>query len=89
MVPFFIKRTTGCLEVFTSLGKIVIIYEVITCVIGRVYIDHLDGSKVILAENFKHIKIVSLDVKILGIPKIFGSIKVRPKSFVSSLISKP
>lgn len=62
LVPFFIEGSTGCLEVYTSLGEIVIIDEVIACVIGRVYVNHLDCAKIILSENFEHIKIVALNV---------------------------
>ncbi len=51
LVAFFIIGTTGCLKVFTRLCEIVIIDEVIPCVIRRVYVDHLDCAKIVLAEN--------------------------------------
>lgn len=88
LVSFFIEGSTGCLEVFTSLGEIVIIDEVIACVIGRVYVNHLDCAQVILSEYFEHIKIIALDVKIFCVPKIQGSIKVGTKSLIVSLICK-
>gem|GEM_PF-7054959 len=62
LVPVFIEGSTGCLEVYTSLGEIVIIDEVITGVIRRVYVNHLDCSKIVLSENFEHIKIIALNV---------------------------
>lgn len=62
LVPFFIEGTTGSLEITTSLCKIVIIDEVITRIIGRVYINHLDCAKIVLTENFEHIKIITFDI---------------------------
>lgn len=87
-VAFFIKGTTGCLEVFARLGEIVIVNEVITCVIGRVYVNHLDCAEIVLAENFEHIKIIALDIEVFGVPKIFGNIEVWTECFVSRLICK-
>lgn len=77
LVAIFIEGTTGCLEIIARLREIIVIYEVITCVIGRVYIDHLDCPEIVLTKNFEHIKIITLDIKIFGVPKIFGSIEVR------------
>lgn len=82
LVPFFIEGTTGCLEVFARLCEIVVIDEVIACVIRRVYVDHLDCAKIVLAENFEHIEVIALNVEIFGVPKIFGGFKVRSKGFV-------
>ena len=62
LVTFFIEGTTGRLEVFASLGEIVVIDEVIAGVIRRVYVNHLDSAKIVLAENFEHIKIIALDI---------------------------
>ena len=62
LVAFFIEETTGRLEVFTRLREIIIIDEVIACVIGRVYVNHLDCAKIVLAENFEHIKIITFNI---------------------------
>ena len=62
LVTFFIESTTGCLEVFASLGEIVIIDEVIARIIWGVYVNHLHASEIVLAENFEHIKIIALDI---------------------------
>ncbi len=62
LIPFFIEGTTGCLEITTSLCKLVIIDEVITRIIGRVYVDHLDCAKIVLTENFEHVKIITFDI---------------------------
>ncbi len=51
LVAIFIEGSTGCFEVFARLCEIVIIDEVITCIIWRVYVNHLDCSEIVLTEN--------------------------------------
>ena len=88
LVSIFIEGSACSLEIFTRLSEIVIIYEVIASVIRRINVNHLDSTKIVFAENFKNIKVIALYIKILGVPKIYGSIEVRTESFVGSLICK-
>lgn len=87
-VAVLVVSAVSFLEVFTRLGEIVVIDEVIAGVIRRVYVNHLDCAKIVLSENFEYIKIIALNVKIFGIPKIYGSIEVGTESFVGRLICK-
>ncbi len=88
LVAVFIKGSACSLEITTRLCKIVVINEIISCVIGRVYINHLDLSEIIFSENFQYVKVVTLDIEIFGVPKIFGSIQIRAKCLIGGLIGE-
>ena len=62
LVPVFIEGSACSLEVFARLCEIVVIDEVITRVIRWVYVNHLDCAKIVLSENFEHIKIIALNI---------------------------
>ena len=88
LVAILVEESTGCLKVFLTLREVVVIDEVIAGVIRRVNIDHLDFTKIVLAENFQHIKIITLYVKIFCVPEIFRCFQIRAKSLVDSSIGK-
>ena len=66
LITFGIKQPTALLEVFFTLSEIIVIDEVVTCIIGRVDVNHLDPTEVSFAKNFEDIEVVALDVKIFG-----------------------
>lgn len=87
-VAFFIHDATNGFIFFFRLREIVIIDKVIARVIWRIYINHLNLAKIILTKNFKHIKIITFNIKIFSIPKIFRCINIWTQSFICCLISK-
>ena len=52
LVAIGIKRSTDLLEVFFPLSEIVVIDEIITCIIGRVNVNHLYTTEVGFAKDF-------------------------------------
>ena len=52
LITVFIKETTVCLEFLLTLREVVVIDEVVTGIIRRVNVDHLDLAEIVLAENF-------------------------------------
>ena len=57
--------------IFTNcLRKVIVINKVVTRVIRRVNINHLDFAKISLTDNFQYIKVVTLDVEILRVVEV-------------------
>lgn len=76
LIAVFIKGTAGCFKVIARLCEIIVIDKIIAGIVRRVNVNHFDLSEIILPEDFQYVKVVTLDIEILGVPKIFGSIKV-------------
>lgn len=69
LVAIIIEKAAIRLEILTRLSEVIVIDEVVTSVIRRVNVDHLDLAEIVLTENLQHVEIVALDVEIFGIPK--------------------
>ncbi len=70
LVTILVKETAISFKFFSTLCEIVVIDEVIAGIVWRVNIYHLDFTKIVLTQNFQYIKIITLNVKILGSPEI-------------------
>jgi hypothetical protein len=49
-----------------SLGEVVLVDKIIASVVRRVNVDHLNFSAIVVAQEFKDIKIVALDIEVLS-----------------------
>ena len=86
LITFGIKQTTALLEVFFTLSEIVVIDEIITGIIGRVDVNHLDTSEVGFAENFEDIEVIALNIKIFGRIEINRFFTARAQSEIDRLV---
>lgn len=66
-VTLFIKLTTASKIALSILCKVILINKIISRVIGRVNVDHLDLAQIGFLQQLQHIQVVSLDIQILGI----------------------
>ena len=48
-----------------TLGEVVLIHEVVSRVVGRIDVDHLDLAEVGLLQQLQHLEVVALDVEVL------------------------
>ena len=87
-ISIFIKDLTRFNVTLVTFGKIIVVNKFIPSIVWWVNVYHLDCSKIVLPEDFQHIKIIALDVEIFSVPKIFGSIEVGTQSFVGFLIGE-
>ena len=57
--------------IFTNcLRKVIVVNKVVTRVIRRININHLDFAKISLTDNFQYIKVVTLNVEILRVVEV-------------------
>ena len=88
LVAFFIVGSPLFIPLLSTHCKLITIYKVVASVIGRVNVYHLDFAKIVLSQNFEHIKIITLNINILSVPKIHRSLDVGTQSFVSRLVGQ-
>ena len=65
-VTFFIKLTTVSKVFICVLGEVILIHKVVTRVVRRVNVNHLDFSKIGFLQEFQHFKVVTLDIEVFG-----------------------
>ena len=66
-VAFFVILTAIIHIVRRTLGKIVLIDKVITRIVRRVNVDHLDFAQIGLLQELQHFQIIALDVEVLAV----------------------
>lgn len=86
LIAIGIKRSIALLELIFALSEIIIIDEVITCIIGRVNVNHLDTTEVGFAENFEDIEVIALNIKIFGRIEINRFFTARAQSEIDRLV---
>jgi len=59
------------------LAKVVSIHKIISRVIWRININHLDFTKIILSNKFENFKVISFDIQIFCIIKVNTSFSAR------------
>ena len=62
------------------------INEIVTSVIRRVNVNHLDCTKITFLQKFQHFQIVALDVKVLGSIPIHAFFLTRTQRFTDRLV---
>ena len=61
------------------MAKIIFIDKIISRVVRRIYVNHLDFAQVVLTKKFQHLQIVSLYVEIFGVIEINALFPARTK----------
>ena len=69
-IAILIELSTVGKVFIRALSKIIFIHKVISRVVWRVYVNHLDFAEVGFLQELKHFKVIALNVE------VFGSIKV-------------
>ena len=72
-VTFFIKLTTVCKVFIRVLGKIILIHKIVSRIIWRVNINHLDFTKIGFLQEFQHFQIIALNIEVFGGVKIHAA----------------
>lgn len=67
---------------------IVIDNKLVTDIIGRINVNHLDPTEVGLAENFEDIEIIAIDVEIFGCIEVNRFFAARAQSEIDRLVSE-
>ena len=57
-----------------TLSKVILVYKVVSCVIRRINVDHLDFAEIGFLQELQHLKIIALNIE------VFGGIKVHAAS---------
>ena len=65
------------------LGEVVVIDEVMPGVVGRVDVDELDLARIGLAHELECLKVITLDVEVLGFVPVHALAALRTHSFVA------
>ena len=66
-IAFFIILTAVPHIFVSTLGKIVLIDKVITRIVRRVNVDHLDFAQIGFLQELQHFQIIALDVEVLAV----------------------
>ena len=87
-VPFFIKLSAVFQVFLYALGKIVFIDKIIPCIIGWVYVYEIYFAQICFLQQFQHFKVVTLNIKVLGLRKINAFLSAWTKRFIYGSIGK-
>ena len=68
-ITHIIIVTTDPHILLSTLGKVIVIYEIISRIVGWIDIDHLHLAKISLLEQLQHIEIVPLDVEVFAVER--------------------
>lgn len=66
-VAFFIILTAIIHIVRRTLGKIILIDKIVTRIIRRINVDHLDLAQIGFLQELQHFQIIALDIKVLTV----------------------
>ena len=66
-VAFFIILTAIIHIVRRTLGKIVLIDKIISCIVRRINVDHLDFAQIGFLQELQYFQIISLDVEVFTV----------------------
>ena len=86
-VTLFIEDPSSLIFFTLRAMKVIMIHKIITCIIWRVNINHLDLAHIGVLEQFQHFEVVALDVKVLGLLPIHTFLRTRTQRLVDRCCS--
>ncbi len=72
-VAFFIKLTTVSKVFICVLGEVILIHKVVTRVVRRINVNHLDFTEIGFLQQLQHFKVVTLNIEVFGSVKIHAA----------------
>ena len=69
-ISVFVIHPALGLKCFRIFLEVVVIHKIIARVVRRIYVYHLDFAQVVFLKQFEHFKVITFDVKVLGIVEI-------------------
>ena len=88
LVSFFIILPTIVNILLLILVEIVVIHKVVARVVRWVDVNHLHFAQIVLTKEFQHLKIVTLNIQVLGIVEINALLTTWAKSICGRRISQ-
>ena len=88
LVAHGVKCTIGLFKLFSSPTEIVVIHKIVTCIVGRVNVNHLHAAEICFAKYFEHVEIVALNIEIFSCIEVNRFFATRAQRKFYALVGK-